>query len=152
MFCGVFFGSSIVAEQARVTSLVAGAICAAAAATGVAMFRRTRPAHIPEPQLLTPVKPNRPDDAIAENAEEGAGWDPSNVIIAVVLLPPLVILGLMTVCWAPVLLIIAFAVATGNDSASAISLALACTFLTVGVIEYGVVKPLAGRWKLPDFS
>lgn len=152
MFCGVFFGSVFVAEHSWVASLLAGAICTVAAGVGVALIRRNRPAHIAEPQILRLTKDRDHDDAIAQNDDERAGWDLSNIISAAVLLPPLVILGLMTVCWLPVLIIIGFAVATGNDSASSITIALACTFLTVGVLEYAVVKPLASRWNLPEFD
>lgn len=152
VFCGVFFGAVFVAEHPRGASALWGAGVGIVAVAAVAALRAKRPAHIKEPHLIEIARTAAADESVATSADERAGWDLGNIVIAAIFLPPLIIIGLLAVCWLPVLIIIGFAVQAGSGATLGLALALTCTFVTMGAVEYGISLPLARRWQLPEFD
>jgi hypothetical protein len=106
-----------------------------------------RPAEIREPQAVDLNLASDPtsDSAAEDHDDENAGWDLPRLFIAALVVPPLVLIGLLSACWLPVLIIIAFAVQAGAASGLGIALAIGCTSAVMGAVEYGVTMPLARR-------
>jgi hypothetical protein len=148
VFCGIFFGGVFVAEHGQGLALGwalgAGVLTAAA----VAMYRHKRLAEIREPQAVDLNSASDPtsDSAAEDDDDEKAGWDLRNLLIAALVVPPLVLIGLLSACWLPVLIITAFAVQTGAASSLGIALAIGCTFAVMGAVEYGGATVGKCRW------
>lgn len=160
VFCGVFFGAVFVAEHARAGSALWGLGWGLASAVAWTAYRSRYPAHVAEPHLVEVEKDRAPADPLDDPAADPAAgnpegrdrWDLATIAFVAAVMPPLVLIGLLAVCWLPMLIIIGFVVQAGSASTLGILLAIGCTFAVMGAVEFGVTRPLARRWGLPCFN
>ena len=139
IFSGVFFGAYFVARSSVGEAALWGAGAAALAAVVWALVRWQIPAKLPAPE---------PEEVKDPDADEG-GWDVSSAIMAAVVVPIFVILGLLFKGWLLVVIVVAFYASANDPSLLHATVAVVCSITVAVLFEYGVSLPLMKRWGIP---
>lgn len=140
--CGsaVFFGAFFVA---RVPMLTAGAAAVAVALVPAELmlwFWRNHPPSI-EPRSETEEEEPPTSDTY--------GWEVGTFLIAVVVVPLIVLVGLVLRFFVPLAIIVGFWIASDDASLVSVLVATGCCLAVLACVEFGVEIPLSRRWGLP---